>query len=109
MPHEEHRLPGVVGSYPGDATLNGWNERLSSAVTQQRRASPDTARQERLLSEREMELLRCLANGMESKAIGARLSLGESALKRHLRSIFDKLGVGNRTHAVAEAYRRKLL
>ncbi len=64
---------------------------------------------EATLSEREMDILRLLASGTSGGEIAAQLSMTSTALKRHLRHIFNKLGVENRAHAIAEAYRRKLL
>jgi DNA-binding NarL/FixJ family response regulator len=78
-------------------------------ASRQRRAKPSASRHEQVLSEREIELLRCLASGIDSREIRKHLSISEPALRRCMRSIFDKLGVGNRTHALGEAYRRRLL
>ena len=59
--------------------------------------------------ERELEILRLIANGATSKEIGAQLFLSEATIKRHVQRIFGKLDVRNRSEAVAEAYRRKLI
>ncbi len=61
------------------------------------------------LSEREMEIMRLIASGETTKEIGARLFLSEATIKRDVQHIFDKLGVRNRSEAVAEAYRRGLV
>lgn len=53
------------------------------------------------LSEREREVLSCVAEGMTNAQIAARLSVSESTIKFHLQNIFDKLGVANRTEAAA--------
>ena len=62
-----------------------------------------------VLSDHELHILECLASGMKGKEIAAQLFISETALKRYLRRIFDKLGVDSRVHAIAEAYRRGLL
>lgn len=58
------------------------------------------------LSEREREVVRCLAEGLANKEIGARLHIAESTVKTHLANLFAKLGVGDRTGAVTAAIRR---
>lgn len=52
------------------------------------------------LSERELEVLRCLVEGLPNKRISSRLNISEPTVKFHLRNINAKLGARNRTHAV---------
>ncbi len=61
------------------------------------------------LTERELAILRLIANGTTTNEIGAQLFLSQATIKRDTRRIFDKLGVHNRSEAVAEAYKRKLI
>ena len=61
------------------------------------------------LSHRQQEILRMVADGVPSKEIAARLSVSDATLTRELRRVFDLLGVDDRAHAIAEAYRRNLL
>ncbi len=65
--------------------------------------------EEPYLSERELEILRLIANGATTKEIGAQLFLSEATVKRDVQRIFDKLGARNRSEAVAEACRRKIV
>lgn len=51
------------------------------------------------LSERELQVLRALAEGKSNKEIGVALSLAEGTVKNHLSNIFGKLGVLDRTQA----------
>jgi len=51
------------------------------------------------LTEREEEILKLLAEGLSNAQIGARLHLSENTIKFHLRNIYAKLGVSNRTEA----------
>jgi DNA-binding NarL/FixJ family response regulator len=61
------------------------------------------------LSEREMEILRLLADGLSNKAISERVSLSENTVKYHLKNILHKLNVQNRTEAVMYALRNDLI
>lgn len=61
------------------------------------------------LSERELSVLQLVAAGKANKAIAHDLSLAEDTVKAHLRSIFSKLDVGDRTQAVTTALRRGII
>ncbi len=58
------------------------------------------------LSVKEHEVLLHLAAGKTNKAIGILLDIAEGTVKRHTNSIYRKLNVISRTHAVLEAQRR---
>lgn len=57
-------------------------------------------------SPRESEILRHLVDGATSKEVAARLYLSEATVKSHLNRLYRKLGVNDRSAAVAEAMRR---
>lgn len=61
------------------------------------------------LTERKIELLRLVAQGMSNKAIAQRLSVSENTVKYHMRNILQRLRAQNRTEAVAQAIRAGLL
>jgi NarL family two-component system response regulator YdfI len=61
------------------------------------------------LTDREMEVLQLLAQGLANKQIAAKLSISEHTVKFHVSSIYTKLGVGNRTEAVRMGVRRGLI
>ncbi|MGP0073914.1 MAG: DNA-binding response regulator [Bryobacteraceae bacterium] len=61
------------------------------------------------LSERELEVLDLLAEGLSNKLIAHRLSISEHTVKTHVASIFAKLGATSRTEAVWQAIRRGLV
>jgi two-component system, NarL family, response regulator YdfI len=61
------------------------------------------------LTDRELELLDLLAEGLSNKLIAHRLSISEHTVKTHVASIFAKLGVSSRTEAVSQAIRRGLV
>lgn len=61
------------------------------------------------LTERELEVLRLLAQGMPNKEIASHLIISERTAKFHVSSIMSKLGATNRTEAVALAAQRGLI
>jgi two-component system, NarL family, response regulator YdfI len=61
------------------------------------------------LSDRELEVLDLLAEGLSNKLIAHRLNISEHTVKTHVASIFAKLGASSRTEAVSQAIRRGLV
>lgn len=61
------------------------------------------------LSERELEVLRLMAQGMSNLEIGAALNIGESTVKSHVNRILSKLGVSDRTQAVIVSVKRGIV
>lgn len=57
------------------------------------------------LTQRESEILSCVVNGLSNKGIATKLVIGDETVKTHLRSIYRKLGVADRTGAAATALR----
>lgn len=62
-----------------------------------------------MLTERELEVLHLLAQGMPNKEIAAQLVISERTVKFHVSSIMGKLGATNRTEAVSLAAQKGLL
>jgi DNA-binding CsgD family transcriptional regulator len=61
------------------------------------------------LSEREMDVLLGMTEGLSNAEIAAELSLAEDTVKTHARRLFRKLGAGDRADAVARGFRQGLL
>jgi len=61
------------------------------------------------LSGREIAILQLVSIGKANKQIAAELGLSEETVKGHLKSVFAKLGVADRTHAVTVAARRGII
>ncbi len=61
------------------------------------------------LSDRELEVLDLLAEGLSNKLLAHRLNISEHTVKTHVASIFAKLGASSRTEAVSQAIRRGLV
>jgi two-component system, NarL family, nitrate/nitrite response regulator NarL len=62
-----------------------------------------------ILSDRESETLRLVAEGLSAPDIGRRLHLSTGTVKTHLEHLYAKLDVSDRAAAVAQAMRRGLL
>ena len=62
-----------------------------------------------LLTKREQEVLRLVAEGCSALDTAKRLQLSQGTVKSHLQHLYQKLGVSDRAAAVAEAMRRGLL
>ncbi len=82
-------------SFDRRAFLRAVEEALAAVRTARLPAGPLTAR--------EIEVLQLLARGLTNKEIGEALVISPNTVKRHLRAIFDKLGVHTRAAAVSQA------
>ncbi len=58
------------------------------------------------LSEREIQVLRCVAQGNSNKQVASQIVVTEETVKTHMKSIISKLNANDRTHAVTIALRR---
>jgi two-component system nitrate/nitrite response regulator NarL len=62
-----------------------------------------------VLTDREREILRLIADGNSLPEIAKQLFLGVTTVKTHVQHLYEKLGVSDRAAAVAVAMRRGLL
>ncbi|WP_108665024.1 response regulator [Euzebya rosea] len=60
------------------------------------------------LTQRESEVLALVVSGRSNRAVGATLHITEETVKSHTRSVYRKMGVADRTEAVAMALREGL-
>jgi NarL family two-component system response regulator LiaR len=110
---------GAVAYLLKDVSPGDLAEAIRAAARGESRLAPDVTqrlvaglaggaeqRPEDLLTEREMDVLRCLARGMSNKEIGAELFISEKTVKTHVGSILDKLGLADRTQAALYAVKR---
>lgn len=61
------------------------------------------------LTARELDVLRLIAKGMRNKEIAAELGIGEETARGHVKNILAKLGLHDRTEAVAVAVKRGIV
>jgi NarL family two-component system response regulator YdfI len=64
---------------------------------------------DQILTRREIEVLRMMAEGLGNKEIASKLLISDHTVKFHISSIFAKLGVSNRTEAVTVGIRQGLI
>jgi DNA-binding NarL/FixJ family response regulator len=61
-----------------------------------------------MLTNREEQVLRLIAEGLTNRGISCNLSISESTVENHIHNIYAKLGISNRAQAVAHAFRSKI-
>ena len=61
------------------------------------------------LTNREVEILKLLANGMANKQIAFRLKISEKTVRNHVSNMYEKLGIYDRSQAVLYAVRKGLV
>jgi DNA-binding NarL/FixJ family response regulator len=62
-----------------------------------------------MISERQKEILRLIANGYSNKEIAHILDIGTNCVKYHLRMIFANLGASTRAEAISIAHERRMI
>ncbi len=88
----------IMQVYYGNSILSP--EITSEVLTAIRKSQHDKTRN--ILSEREVDVLRCLARGNTTTSISTMLFISENTVKTHIRHIMEKLEVKNRAEAVAK-------
>ena len=99
-------ISAIRAVYAGEAVLHPVVARKLMDRFKSRAAGATEVRPQELLSQRELEVLKLAAEGMGNKDIGKALFISERTVQAHMRSIFNKLGVGSRSEAVLYGLRR---
>jgi DNA-binding NarL/FixJ family response regulator len=96
-------VEAVRAAHAGDALIS---PRVTVRLLQQFSAArpPEASDPEGLLSQRELEVARCVASGRTNAEIAATLFISLSTVKTHLASIQAKLGARNRVEIAAWAW-----
>jgi DNA-binding NarL/FixJ family response regulator len=102
-----------VPAQRGDAALDPvtgrpvvWPGNEATAVSV---ADAQPATRRLTLTERELQVLRGMADGKSNAEIGRELFVSEDTVKTHARRLFRKLGARDRAHAVAAGFRAGLV
>ena len=103
---------GAIGYLLKDTTANDLRRAIIAAANGQVLLSPqaiagllrevrtpEPADAAELLTERETDVLRLLAQGLSNKEIALRLDISEQTVKSHVHNLLNKLGVSSRTQA----------
>ncbi len=95
--------------YAGEVWIDNpiLSQALESLLTKPS-ASPAPADDSKL-SNREMEVVRCVAMGLRNKEVADKLGVTEATVKNHLTSVYDKLGVKDRLELILYAIHNKLV
>jgi len=93
----EMLMKAVHCVHEGQIWANSWETSLAvEALANSRKVRPMNGNGLSLLSRREMEVVRCLAEGLTNREIAERLQLSQHTIKNYLFRVFDKLGVSSR-------------
>ena len=89
-----------------------WLDSRTTAAVMRQFASPSDAnpreREKPTLSNREREIVACVAQGFKNKEIAEKMFISEQTVKNHLHNIFDKLGVSDRLELALYAIHRNI-
>jgi DNA-binding NarL/FixJ family response regulator len=104
---EQELIDAIRAVHRGEALINpGLATRLLDEFRRLSQASPELEEDTKGLTQREMDVLRLVAQGADNKNIAAQLIVSESTIANHLSSIYQKLHVNSRTQAALVALRR---
>ena len=102
----EDLIRAVRKAAAGESTLSPRIAKaLVTVVTQTRAAKTQESLLHEDLTEREMEVLHCIAEGLPNMDIAARLNISEKTVKSHVSNILSKLYLTDRTQAAVYAWR----
>jgi DNA-binding CsgD family transcriptional regulator len=105
---------GGIPFTPDDRTVRLVETMLSRAARcilaqMYRQSGPPPTAPVTTLTNREREILQLIADGVDTKEIGKQLHISDYTVTEHVSSILRKLGVRNRTEAVAKALRERII
>jgi predicted ATPase/DNA-binding CsgD family transcriptional regulator/DNA-binding XRE family transcriptional regulator len=114
-PNYDHTLATVRAQLPAPAFDAAWSEGQAMTMEQAISEALEVARVAQLppeplaqLTEREVEVLRLVAQGLTNGAIAERLVISPRTVNAHLNAIYGKLGVSNRSAATRYAVEHDL-
>ena len=97
----EYPINDSVSANPAiaDRVIKQFQEFASMGLVKEKIASP--------LTQRELQILSCIANGGTNKQVANTLGISEQTIKNHVSTILRKLNANDRAHAVALAVRNQ--
>ena len=97
--------------YAGEVWIDNpiLSQALESLLTRPSASPAPAEANESKLSNREMEVVRCVAMGLRNKEVADKLGVTEATVKNHLTSVYAKLGVNDRLELILYAIHNKLV
>ena len=102
----EHLLTAIRTVHRGESALH---PTIARKLIQEVRQPTQLPLSEVPLTAREIEVLKCLSQGMSNQEISLQLSISVRTVTTHIRNILDKLHVSNRTQAALYAVEQGIL
>lgn len=103
----EDILSAIESTYSGLVVLEP--DVIDSVLRSVRLTTADPPALSQALTEREIEVLQLLAEGVGNKVIATRLNISEHTVKFHISSVLSKMGAASRTEAVTQGIRNGLI
>jgi LuxR family maltose regulon positive regulatory protein len=102
---EGSRMAPLLYRVAADSAHSNYIDRILGAIDLDAIAQPSAAEAQLVepLSDREIEVLECISEGLSNREIAQRLTIALSTVKSHTRNIYSKMGVNSRTQAIAHA------
>ena len=103
----EDILSAIESTYSGLVVLEP--DVIDSVLRSVRLTTADPPALSQALTEREIQVLQLLAEGVGNKVIATRLNISEHTVKFHISSVLSKMGAASRTEAVTQGIRNGLI
>ena len=104
----EDLIQAVRKAAAGESTLSPRIAKALVTIVTRARAIPESQLHEDL-TDREMEVLHCIAEGLSNMDIAARLSISDKTVKSHVGNILSKLYLTDRTQVAVYAWREGIV
>jgi len=101
----EELLEAIRSVYQGQSSLH---PTIARKLINELKRPPELTPAQAILTDREVEVLKLVAQGFTNQEIADRLTLSEWTVRTHVRNILDKLHLANRTQAALYALKEGL-
>lgn len=96
-------------NFPARTVALSIKEKVQQIINEFQETLEEDSSSDRLLSNRENEILLLLSEGHANKEIAYRLAISPRTVQFHVKSLFDKIGASSRTEVVTSALKKGLL